>query len=146
MVKRLLAAATLATAVGATLVGCGAKGPAASGSAASPGSTTCPAPGVTLPGFARALGNQVVGHAVVVCTPFPGTGVMKPRRFVMTADWVRVLAVDGLPLPASLNMRPDLPQKLQRKTYCVEDANQPFDVQVSGRWYAARAVSCTTNA
>lgn len=88
----------------------------------------------------------MAGRSVTVCGLHPVTGKLNQHKFHITQAWVQVIAVDGIRLPAAINLNPELERKLQRMSYCSEDPTKPFDILVDGTWYAARSVSCATNA
>ena len=145
LAKRVVMAVALVAILGTVLAGCGAEPGVTSGSSPRVQSHRCPASDVALPPFTRKVGTLVAGRAVLVCSPFSGAGVVKPEHLRFTPGWIQVAAVDGIRLPAKINMEPELPRKLQRLASCSEDEGKRFDVQVDGRWYAGRGFTCLRN-
>lgn len=123
---------------------CGAK-PPAQHTSARPDSVKCASADASLPAFTAALGSKVAGRVLPTCAPDPKSGAMKSGRFRFTPQWIRIAAVDGVPLPARVNLDPTLPRGLQRISDCSVQSEVHFSVQVYGRWYATRAATCTTD-
>ncbi|MGN6162825.1 MAG: hypothetical protein ACTHOG_14135, partial [Marmoricola sp.] len=108
--------------------------------------TGCPSASAALPAFTRAVGQEAVGRSVITCSQHPVTGRMLPLRLRLTRTLLDLYAVDGQPLPTRVNLNPKAPKGLQRITFCSGLEDGPLDVRIAGRWYAARNVSCFTNA
>ena len=125
--------------------GCGSTPMPTSRSNPPPTFADCPTPTSALPALTRKIARSVVGRSVAVCGLVPATDSLNRTQFRVTAPWVEVVAVDGIRLPAKVNLQPDRPRRLQRTSYCTEEPGGTLHVLVGGRWYAARSVSCATN-
>lgn len=132
-------------ALGLALMGCSAKSPQAHQGVEHADPHRCPSADASLPAFTTRLGSKVTGRLLVVCQSGSKANHARPEPFRFTAAWIQLASVDGMRLPARVNLDPQLPRGLQRMSDCSVQPEGRFNVFISGQWFAARSAGCATN-